>query len=131
MKLTKNYWHKMNFIKDMDIRNKRVLIRVDYNVPIQNGKISNDFRIRQSLETINYCISNNASVVLMSHLGRPKGVSEENSLELVSWHLEELIKTDVMFANDCISDEAFNISNNLNRPTLLLLHPALILTVFL
>ena len=103
MKLTKNYWHKMNFIKDMDISNKRVLIRVDYNIPIQNGKISNDFRIRQSLETINYCISNNASVVLMSHLGRPKGiVSEENSLELVSWHLEELIKRDIMFANDCI-----------------------------
>ena len=65
MKLTTNYWHKMNFIKDMDISNKRVLIRVDYNVPIQNGKISNDFRIRQSLETINYCISNNASVVSM------------------------------------------------------------------
>ena len=122
MKLKKIYWLKMNFIKDMDIRNKRVLIRVDYNVPIQNGKISNDFRIRQSLETIKYCLSNNASVVLMSHLGRPKGVvSEEYSLELVSWHLEELIKTDVMFVNDCISDNAFSISNNLKPQEVLLL----------
>ena len=112
----------MNFIKDIDINNKRVLIRVDYNVPIQNGEIINDFRIRQSLETINYCLSNNASIVLMSHLGRPKGIaSEENSLEIVSWYLEKLINMDVMFVDDCISDEAFNISNNLKSQEVLLL----------
>ena len=112
----------MNFIKDIDVTNKRVLIRVDYNVPIQNGEISNDFRIKQSLETINYCLKNNASVILMSHLGRPKGiVSEENSLEVVSWHLEELISKEVMFVDDCISNEAFNISKNIKPQEILLL----------
>ena len=95
----RNYWRRMNFIKDININNKRVLIRVDYNVPIQNGEIGNDFRIRESLETINYCLSKNASVVLMSHLGRPNGISsEKNSLESVSWHLEKLMKMNVMFA---------------------------------
>ena len=108
----------MNFIKNINITNKRVLIRVDYNVPILNGEISNDFRIKQSLETINYCLKNNASVILMSHLGRPKGVpSEENSLEIVSWHLEELINQEVMFIDDCISDEAFSISENIKPLT--------------
>ena len=118
----RNYWRRMNFIKDININNKRVLIRVDYNVPIQNGEIGNDFRIRESLETINYCLSKNASVVLMSHLGRPNGISsEKNSLESVSWHLEKLMKMNVMFADDCISDEAFNISNDLKPKEVLLL----------
>ena len=112
----------MNFIKNINITNKRVLIRVDYNVPILNGEISNDFRIKQSLETINYCLKNNASVILMSHLGRPKGVpSEENSLEIVSWHLEELINKEVIFVDDCISDEAFSISENIKPQEILLL----------
>ena len=96
----------MKFIEQIDIRNKRVLIRVDYNVPIEDGEVVNDYRIRKSLDTIKYCIDNNASVVLMSHLGRPKGVvSDELSLEPISWVLEDIIEQEVQFADDCMSKE--------------------------
>ena len=123
MKLTKNYWHKMNFIKDMDISNKRVLIRVDYNVSIEkDGSIINDFRIKQSLESIKYCIEKNASVVLMSHLGRPKGSTDDNlSLEPIAWHLEDLLGLDIQFSNNCISKESFEMSRNLKSGEILLL----------
>ena len=112
----------MNFIEKLDIKNKRVLIRVDYNVPMENGEVSNDFRIKKSLDTINYCLENNASVILMSHLGRPKGVpSQEHSLESVSFCLEDLLNKEVMFVDDCISDEAFTISSNIKPQEILLL----------
>ena len=122
MILTKGYWHKMNFIEKLDLRNKRVLIRVDYNVPIQDGEVVNDFRIKKSLDTINYCLENNASVILMSHLGRPKGVyAQECSLESVSFCLEDLLKKEVMFVDDCVSEEAFRISSNIKPREILLL----------
>ena len=59
----------MKYLENINIENKRVLIRVDYNVPVQkDGSIANDFRIKQSLDSINYCLEHNASIVLMSHL---------------------------------------------------------------
>ena len=64
----------MKTIKDFDLNGKRVLIRVDFNVPIKEGVIKDDTRIRASLETINYAIENNAKVILLSHLGRVKTV---------------------------------------------------------
>ena len=81
----------MKFIENIDLYNKS-LIRVDYNVPLENGEVKNDFRIKQSLETIKYCLDKNASVVLMSHLGRPDGNYDNDnfSLEAISFHLEDL-----------------------------------------
>ncbi|MBP2025881.1 phosphoglycerate kinase [Peptoniphilus stercorisuis] len=88
-------------LKDYDFSNKKVLIRVDFNVPIQNGVITNDNRIVESLPTINYVLENGGSVVLMSHLGRPKGqYNKDMSLEIVSKRLSELLNKDVKFLDD-------------------------------
>ena len=88
-------------LKDYDFSNKKVLIRVDFNVPIQNGVITNDNRIVESLPTINYILENGGSVVLMSHLGRPKGqYNKDMSLEIVSKRLSELLNKDVKFLDD-------------------------------
>ena len=104
----------MKKITDLDIASKRVLIRVDYNVPIQGGEVTNDFRIRASLPTIKHCLTMGASIVLMSHLGRPKGkVIPEMSLEPVAFVLEEILDKDVFFSNDCISEQAISFSNEL------------------
>ena len=112
----------MKFIENIDLSNKKVLIRVDYNVPIQDGEVENDFRIKQSLDTIKYCLDNNAAVILMSHLGRPDGTYDDKfSLETVSFHLEELLNNEVMFADDCISDEAYKLSLNMKSGEILLL----------
>ena len=112
----------MKFIENIDLSNKKVLIRVDYNVPLENGEVKNDFRIKQSLETIKYCLDNNAAVILMSHLGRPDGNYDDNfSLETVSFHLEDLLNKEIMFVDNCISKEAYNISSNMKSQEILLL----------
>ena len=112
----------MKFIENIDLCNKKVLIRVDYNVPLENGEVKNDFRIKQSLETIKYCLDNNAAVILMSHMGRPDANYDDNfSLEAVSFHLEELLNKEIMFADNCISEEAYNISSNMKSQEILLL----------
>ena len=112
----------MNFIEDVNIKNKKVLIRVDYNVPMENNEIVNDFRIRSSLDTIKYCLDQNASVVLMSHMGRPKDLNDkELSLEPISWYLEDLLDTNVYFSEDCISDKSLLMSKSLQPKEILLL----------
>lgn len=85
-------------IKDIDVAGKKVLVRVDFNVPMDGDKITDTTRIEASLPTINYLLENGASVVLMSHLGRPKGeYKEEFSLGPVAEKLSELLKKDVKF----------------------------------
>lgn len=85
-------------IKDIDVAGKKVLVRVDFNVPMDGEKITDTTRIEASLPTINYLLENGASVVLMSHLGRPKGeYKEEFSLAPVAKKLSELLKKDVKF----------------------------------
>ncbi len=88
-------------IKDLDLHNKKVIIRCDFNVPIQNGIIMDDNRIVQSLKTIHYAISKNAKVILMSHLGRVKTEDDlkKNSLKVVAKRLEELLNIPVVFVN--------------------------------
>ncbi len=91
-------------IKDLDLKGKRLFIRVDFNVPIKNGAIKDDTRIRASLPTITYALEQGATVVrLASHLGRPKGgPSPEFSLRPVAVRLSELLGKPVTFAEDCI-----------------------------
>ena len=83
----------MKNITDLKLRGKRVLIRVDYNVPLNGGIVADDFRIKSSLPTIKHCLNEGSSVVLMSHLGRPRGeIVPELSLDPVSFCLEELLR---------------------------------------
>ena len=94
-------------IKDLDIAGKRVFIRVDFNVPIKNGAIGDDTRIRASLPTIRYALEQGATVILASHLGRPKGKpNPEYSLEPVAARLAELVGRPVEFADDSIGAAA-------------------------
>jgi phosphoglycerate kinase len=94
-------------ITDLDLRGKRALIRVDFNVPIKNGVIQDDTRIKASLPTIRYALEQGATVILMSHLGRPKGKpNPEYSLRPIAAHLATLLGKPVEFAEDCIGPKA-------------------------
>jgi len=94
-------------ITDLDLSGKRVFIRVDFNVPVKNGVIGDDTRIRASLPTIKYALDKGATVILASHLGRPKGkVNPEYSLKPVVPRLSELLGRDVVFAEDCVGPAA-------------------------
>jgi phosphoglycerate kinase len=94
-------------IKDLDLKSKRVFIRVDFNVPLKEGKVEDDTRIRASLPTIRYGIGLDARVILASHLGRPKGERvEKYSLAPVAKHLSSLLGRPVVFATDCVGEDA-------------------------
>jgi phosphoglycerate kinase len=96
-------------IRDLPIAGKRVFLRVDFNVPLKNRAITDDTRITSSLPTIKYALEQDASVILSSHLGRPKGKpSPEFSLGPVAAHLGELLGRDVVFAADCIGQPALD-----------------------
>ncbi|MDD5600469.1 MAG: phosphoglycerate kinase [Actinomycetota bacterium] len=101
-------------IEGIDVRNKRVLVRVDYNVPLdENLNITDDTRIRLSLPTINYLIKNEAKIILMSHLGRPKGVPEDKyRLDPVAKRLGELIGKEVKKFDEIYSDEIKDYIDN-------------------
>lgn len=97
----------LKFIDDINIKNKRVLMRVDFNVPLdENANITDDTRIRGVLPTINYALDENAKVILASHLGRPKGKRvPEMSLAPVAKRLGRLLEKDVVLAPDCVGEE--------------------------
>jgi phosphoglycerate kinase len=87
----------MKNLESLDVAGKRVLVRVDYNVPIENGVIEDDTRITASLPTVNYLLSHGASVILMSHLGRPKGVDDKFRLAPVAAQLEKVLGKPVKY----------------------------------
>jgi phosphoglycerate kinase len=94
-------------VTDLDVGGKKVLVRVDFNVPIADGKVGDDTRIQAALPTINYLLEHNAAVILCSHLGRPKGeYDEQYSLKPVADYLGTLIDAEVHFAEDCIGEKA-------------------------
>ncbi len=94
-------------VKDIDVKGKRVLVRVDFNVPIKEGKVADDTRIRAALPTIEYLIEQGASLILCSHLGRPKDEPDPAfSLKPVADYLEKLIGKKVAFSEDCIGTVA-------------------------
>ncbi|GAH49040.1 unnamed protein product, partial [marine sediment metagenome] len=102
---------------------KRIMVRVDFNVPINEElEITNDTRIKAALPTINYLISHQAKVILMSHLGRPKGkVVEKLRLDPVVKRLSELLKQDVKKVNDCIGEEVEKAVLNMQKGEVILL----------
>ena len=101
-------------VKDIDIKGKRVLMRVDFNVPMADGKVTDDKRIRAALPTIKYVLDQGASLLLMSHLGRPKdGPTPEFSLKAASEVLSTLLERPVTMAPDCVGPEVEAIAKNL------------------
>lgn len=109
-------------IEDINVEGKKVLVRCDFNVPLQNGVITDDKRVRESLKTIKYLISHNAKVILMSHLGRPKGeFKPEFSLKPVRDLLAKLLNQDVKLAKDVIGEDAENLVKNINNSEVILL----------
>ncbi|HOV31063.1 MAG TPA: phosphoglycerate kinase [Anaerolineaceae bacterium] len=94
-------------VTDLDVKGKKVLVRVDFNVPIKDGKVTDDTRITAALPTIQYLLDNGAAVILCSHLGRPKeGPDPAYSMKPVAEHLATLISAPVKFAEDCIGPVA-------------------------
>ncbi|RUM44231.1 MAG: phosphoglycerate kinase, partial [Desulfurobacterium sp.] len=88
-----------------ELEGKKVFVRVDFNVPIENGVIQNDKRIRAALPTVNYLIDHGAKVVLCSHLDRPKGWDPKLTLKPVAERLSRLLERDVKFIPDCVGEE--------------------------
>lgn len=110
-------------IKDLDIQGKKVFIRCDFNVPLDEyNNITDDRRIRSAVATINYCLDQDCAVILASHMGRPKGeVSEKYSLTPVRLRLQQLLKRDVTLANDVVGEDAQKLAAALGDHEVLLL----------
>lgn len=109
-------------IKDIDVYNKRVLLRVDFNVPVKDGVITDDNRIKEELPTIKYLLDNGAKLIVMSHLGRPEGeVNLKYSLKPTAVRLGEYLQKEVKFADDCIGKEALKMSKELKSGEVLML----------
>ncbi|WP_031386817.1 phosphoglycerate kinase [Desulfonatronum thiodismutans] len=112
----------ITYLKDVEVRNKRLLVRVDYNVPMNQGVIKEDSRIRASLPTLKLALERGAALVLCSHMGRPKGqIVPELSLRPIARRLSELLGLDVAMAPDCVGPEVQAMAEALEPGQILLL----------
>ena len=109
-------------IKDLDIDNKTVLIRCDFNVPQDEFlNITDDRRIKSSIPTIKYCLDHDCKIIVMSHLGRPKEKSDTYSLKPIAKRLSKLLGIDVIVSSDVVGDDSFNKAKNLKNNEILML----------
>ena len=113
----------MKTINDIDVKNKSVVLRLDFNVPVENGVIKDNSKIVKSLRTINYLLQNNCKVVILSHFGRIKSEEDKlkNSLKVVGKELANLLKRDVKFLDNCYGDKVKNIVDNSSLGEVILL----------
>src|SRR5512138_1122022 len=108
-------------VRDIDVNGKRVLARVDFNVPIENGRVTDDRRIRESLPTIRYLLDHGARLILASHLGRPKGRDEKFSLKPAAERLSQLLGKPVQLSPDVVGPEVEAMAQALKPGEVLLL----------
>lgn len=109
-------------ISEVELSDKRVLLRADYNVPIKNGKVTDDYRIKQSLPTIQYLVGAGAKVIIISHLGRPEGKkNSEFSLKPAAERLSEILDQPVGFVDDCIDEKVSKKAQGLGNGQILVL----------
>ena len=111
-------------IRDIDVSGKKVLVRCDFNVPLdkETGEITDNRRIRTAIPTIKYLLDNNAKIILCSHLGRPKGeFNLKYSLRPVAEELSKLLNKEVKLAKDVIGEDAVNLSSNIKEGEIVLL----------
>lgn len=113
---------RIKTLKNLDFSGKRVFLRVDFNVPLKNGQITDDTRIRAALPTIEYLCEKGAKIICASHLGRPKGQRKaEDSLEIAASRLGELINRDIIFSEDCTGNGVVRQSKELKAGQILVL----------
>ncbi len=109
-------------VRDIDLAGKRVLMRVDYNVPIEDGKVASDYRITENIPTVQYMLEQGCSIVIMSHLGRPEGKpNAKYSLKPAAERLGQLMNREVKFAEDCIGSATSEMVNSLSPGDILVL----------
>ncbi|MEK7059721.1 MAG: phosphoglycerate kinase [Patescibacteria group bacterium] len=108
-------------VRDIDLTGKTILLRADYNVPIEAGKITDDYRIKQSLPTINYLLDHGAKLIICSHAGRPKGVDASLSLFPVAKRLKQLLDKPVEFVPACVGDQVTKAVSGMKAGDVLLL----------
>ena len=112
----------MKNIKDRNFKGEKIIVRVDFNVPLDKSfNITDDSRIIAALPTINKLISDGAKVILMSHLGRPKGIENKFSLKHIVPHLSDVLKVDVSFSENCIGEKTEGLTKNMSDGDVLLL----------
>jgi len=116
-----SFWKKT--VRDIDLHGKTVLVRADYNVPVDDdGQITDDYRIQKSIPTIQYLLERQCKVIICSHLGRPEGPQDKKTtLQPVSIRLSELLQRDVQFAHDCIGTDVEEQARGLQPEQILLL----------
>jgi phosphoglycerate kinase len=109
-------------LRELDVANKRVLVRVDYNVPLTDGRVADDTRLRESLPTLEYLLAHRAKIILISHLGRPKGkVVPELRLDPVARHLSEILQRPVTKLDECIGPAVHRVISTMHPGDIILL----------